>query len=95
MYPLYNDICYNSKIFYTVNLVSPNSADRVFFSLILPYYSSGKHSFCVFVGIDSNRYKKCMLYNRKTVQTYPLLMPLMGSVKFLYNSKFDFTANLW
>ena len=33
MDPLYNDICYtcNSKIFYTVNLVSPNSADCVFF----------------------------------------------------------------
>ena len=31
-----------------------------------------------------------MIYNRKkTVQKYPLLMP----IKFLYNSKFDFTAN--
>ena len=29
------------------------SADRVFFSLIFPCYSSGKHMFCVFVRIAS------------------------------------------
>ena len=33
-----------------------------------------------------------MIYNRKTIQNYPLLVLKMGPIKFVYNSKFEFTA---
>ena len=49
--PLYNDIRYNSKIRYNINLVCTKISGLHIFSLIFPCYSSGKHTFCVFVRI--------------------------------------------
>ena len=49
--PLYNDIRYNSKIRYYVNLVRTKISGLCIFSLLFPYYSSGKHTFCIFVRI--------------------------------------------
>ena len=50
--PFYNDIRYNSKILYNVNLVCTKISGS-YFSLIhvFPFYSSGKHTFRVFVRI--------------------------------------------
>ena len=53
--PLYNDIRYNSKIRYNVNLVCTKISGSCIFSLIFPCNSSGKHTFCVFVRIASAR----------------------------------------
>ena len=41
---------------------------------------------------DSNKYTKRIIYKKKSVQKYQLLMLYMGLIKFLYNSEFDFTA---
>ena len=51
--PLYNDIRYNSEIRYSVNLVCTKISGSCIFSLLFPCYSSGKHTFCVFVRIAS------------------------------------------
>ena len=51
--PLYNDIRYNSKIRY--NVVCTKNYESCIFSLIFPFYSSGRHTFCVFVRIASPR----------------------------------------
>ena len=54
--PLYNDIRYNSKICYNVNLFyKKKNSGSCIFSLIFPCYPSGKHTFCVFVRIASAR----------------------------------------
>ena len=53
--PLYNGIRYNSKIRYNVNLVCTKISGSCIFSLIFPCYSSGKHTFCIFVRIASAR----------------------------------------
>ena len=45
--PLYNDICYYSKIHYNVNLVCIKISGLCIFSLIFPFYSSGKHVLCI------------------------------------------------
>ena len=50
---LYNDIHIKSKICYNVNLVCTKISGSCFFSLIFPFYSSRKHTFCVFVRIAS------------------------------------------
>ena len=51
--PLYNDISYNSKIRYNVNLVCTKISRACISSLIFPFYSPGKHTFCIFVRIAS------------------------------------------
>ena len=61
--PLYNDIRYNSKIRYNVNLVCTKSADRVSL-LIFPCYSSGKHRFCVVVRIASSSIYRHIWYTK-------------------------------
>ena len=53
--PLYNDIHYNSKIRYNVNLVCTKISGSYMFFIDLPFYSSQKHTFCVFVRIASAR----------------------------------------
>ena len=60
--PVNNDIRYYSKIRYNIILVSTKISGSCFFvllllsfSLIFPCYSSGKHTFCVFVRIASAR----------------------------------------
>ena len=53
--PLNNDIRYNSKIRYNVNLVCIKISGWYIFSLIFPCYSSGKPTFCVYVRIASPR----------------------------------------
>ena len=53
--PLYNDIRYNSKIRYNVNLVCTKISRSFIFSLMFPFYSSGQHTFCIFVRIASAR----------------------------------------
>ena len=94
--PLFNDIRYNSKIRYNVNLVCTTSADRVFFSLIFPCYSSGKKKF-LFVYLlesprrgDSTKYTKRMIHKRVQSIRYSCFGPV--HVKLLYNNKFDLTA---
>ena len=52
---LYNDIRYNSKIRYNVNLVCSKISGSYMFSLMFPFYSPGKHTFCIFVRIASRR----------------------------------------
>ena len=47
--PLYNDTRYNSKIRHTVNFVSTKISGSCIVSLIFPFYSTGEHTFCVFV----------------------------------------------
>ena len=49
--PLYNDIRYNSKIRYNVNLICTKISGSHIFSLVFLCYSSGKHTYCVFVRI--------------------------------------------
>ena len=92
--PLYNDIRYNSKIRYNVNLVCTKISGSCIFSLIFPCYSSGKQTFCVFLESphrgDSNKYSKRMIYNKKKCSKVAVICALDG--KFLYNSKIDFTA---
>ena len=51
--PLYNDIRYNGKIRYNVNLVRTKISGSCIFSLLFPCYFSGKHTFCVFVRLAS------------------------------------------
>ena len=67
--PLYNDIRYNSKIHYNVSVVHTKISRSCIFSLIFPFYSSGKHTFCVFVESprrgDSNKYTKRIIYKKK------------------------------
>ena len=41
---------------------------------------------------DSNKYTKLMKYKKKNAQKYPLLMLYMGPIKFIRNSKLDFTT---
>ena len=53
--PLHKDIRYNSKISYNVNLVCTKISGSCIFSLILPFYTSGKHMFFVIVRIASLR----------------------------------------
>ena len=53
--PLYNDIRYNSKIRYNVNLVCTKISGSCTFSLTVPCYSLGKHTFWIFVRIASLR----------------------------------------
>ena len=53
--PLYNDILYNSKNRQTAIRSTQKSADRVFFSLTVPCYSLGKHTFWILVRIASAR----------------------------------------
>ena len=50
---LCNNICYNSKILYNVNLVCTKISRLCKFSLTFPFNSSEKHTFCVFVRIAS------------------------------------------
>ena len=51
--PLYNDIRYNSKIRYNVNSICTNISVSCSFSLNVPCYSLGKHTFWIFVRIAS------------------------------------------
>ena len=43
--PLYNDIRYNSKIRYNVNSVGKKIRGTCIFSLTVPFYSLGIHTF--------------------------------------------------
>ena len=61
--PLYNDIRYNSKIRYNVNLVCTKISGSYIFLLMFPFYSSGKHTFCIFVRIAWLRVDIKFLYN--------------------------------
>ena len=69
---LYNDVRYNSNCRYNINLVCTKISGSCIFSLILPFYSSGKHTFYVPRRGDSNKYIKRTIY-KKSVQKYPLL----------------------
>ena len=90
--PLYNDICYNSKIHYNDNLVCTKISRLCIFSLTVPCYSVGKHTF---FGIcknpltqgNSNKYTKSMIHN-KTVLKVSVIHALDGSI-----SSFFITAN--
>ena len=53
--PLYNNIRYNSKICYNVNLVCTKISRSCIFSFIFVFYSSGKRTFFIFVRIASQR----------------------------------------
>ena len=69
MDPLYNDIRYNSKIRYNVNLVYTKISGSCIFSLIFPFYSSGNIRFVYLLESprrgDSNKYTKRMIYEKK------------------------------
>ena len=87
MNPLNNDIRYNSKIRYNVNLVCTKISGSCIFSLLFPCYSSGKHTFCVFVRIASLKKKKKKLFKSIRYSCFRQV-----HIKFLNNSKFDLTA---
>ena len=53
--PLCNDIRYNSKIRYNVNPICTKVSGSYTFSLTVPCYSLGKHTFWIFVKIASPR----------------------------------------
>ena len=53
--PLYNDIRYNSKIRYNVNPICTKIRGSCIFSLTVPWYSMGKHTFLIFIRIASPR----------------------------------------
>ena len=61
--PLYNDIRYNSKIRYNVNLVWTKISGSCIFSLTFPCYSSEKHVLC----ICNNRLGAAILTNTQNV----------------------------
>ena len=89
MNPLYNGIRYNSKIHYNVILICTKNHWIEYFFIDNPMLLFGKtYTFGYLLELphrgDSNKYTKRMIYKR-TIKKYPLL-------KFLYNSKFDFTA---
>ena len=95
--PLYNDIRNNSKIRNNVNLVCTKISGSRIFSLIFPYYSSGKHTVCIFVRIasarrgDSNKYTKRMIH-KKLLKSIRYSCFRRVHIKFLCNSKFNLTA---
>ena len=73
------------------------SADCVFISLTVPFYSLGKHTLWIFVRMASprsfNKYTKRMICEKKTLfksTRYSCFRRI--PIKFLYNSEFDFTA---
>ena len=90
MNSLYDDIRYNSKIRYNVNLVCTKVSGSYIFSLIFPCYSSGKHTFCVLLESprlgDSNKYTKRMMH--KNCSEVFVIHALDGSI-----SSFFITAN--
>ena len=49
--PLYNDIHFNSRIHYNVNLINTKISGSFLILFIFPCYSSRKHTFCVVVII--------------------------------------------
>ena len=94
MNPLYDDIRYNNKTRYNVNSVCTKISRSSNFSLTAPCYSLGKHTYLLESPRrgDSNKYTKRMIYKKKTVQKYCYLCFGRVHFKFLYNSKFDYTA---
>ena len=69
----------------------------MYLSLTVLCYSLGKHTFWIFVRIASPRrfyqiYKTYDLFKKKLFKSIPFSGFRRAPVKFLYNSKFDFTA---
>ena len=69
MNPLYNDIRYNSKIGYNVNLVCTKISGSCIFSLIFPFILQENIHFVYLLESprrgDSNKYTKPMIYKKK------------------------------
>ena len=95
MNPLYNDIRYNSKIRYNVNLVCIKISESYIFSLIFPCYSLGKHTFVYLLESprrgDSNKYTNRMIH-KKLFKSIRYSCFRRVHIKILYNSKFVLTA---
>ena len=74
--PLYNDIRYNSRIRYNVNLVCTKISGSCIVSLLFPFHSSGKHTFCVLLESprrgDSNEYTKRMIDKKKCSKVFEI-----------------------
>ena len=93
--PFYNGIRYNSIIRYNVSLVCTKISGSLFFidspvifTEIIRYrylLESPRRG-------DSNKYTKRMIYKRKTKKKIRYSCFIRFHIKFLYNSKFDFTA---
>ena len=78
MNPLYNDIRYNSKIRYNVNLVCTKISGSCVFFIDIPMLFFRKNIRFVYLlesprRGDSNKYTKRMIH-KKSVQKYPLIM---------------------
>ena len=95
--PLYNDIRYNNKIRYNVNSVYTKIEGSCIFSITVPYYSLGPLNIRLGYLLesprrgDSNKYIKRMNYE-KMFKRIRYSCFRWVHIKFLYNSKFDFTA---
>ena len=88
--PLYNDIRYNSKIRYNVNLVCTKISGSCFSSLIFPFYSTENHTFAYLFESprrgDSNKYTKRMIH-KKLFKSICYSCFIRVHIKFLYNSR--------
>ena len=98
--PLHNNILYNSKIRYNVNLIYTKICGSCCFSLTVPCYFLGNIGFGYLLEApplgDSNKYTKCMMYKnkKKNYSKVSVIYALDGSISsFFYSSKFDFAAN--
>ena len=93
--PLYNDIRYNSKIRYNVNLVRTKMSGSCIFSLLFPCYSSERQRFVYLLESprrgDSNKCTKRMNH-KKMFKSIRYSCFRRVHIKFLYNSRFDLTA---
>ena len=89
--PLYNDIRYNSKIRYNVNLVAQKSAGRVFFHCYSYVILQENTRFVYLLESprqgDSNKYTKRMIH-QKNCSKVSVIRALDGST-----SSFFITAN--
>ena len=88
--PLHNNILYNSKIRYNVNLIYTKICGSCCFSLTVPCYFLGNIGFGYLLEApplgDSNKYTKCMMYKnkKKTIQKYPLFMLWTGPYQVFF-----------
>ena len=96
MSPLYSDIRYNRKNRYNVNPIGTKiNGSCIFFQKQSHVILWENISFVYLLESprrgDSNKYTKRMIYKR-TIKNIRYLCFRRVHIKFLYNSKFDFTA---
>ena len=92
--PFYNNIRYNSKLCYNVNLVCTKINGSCFFFIDIPILFFRKICFVYLLESPprGSSNTKRIIYKKKKCSKVSLTDALDGPIKFLYNSKFDFTA---